>query len=133
MDRIFMDSSFIIALTRESDEQHERAKELRQSIGKDTTFIISDHILGEVVTFLSKRDNKDIAFKAGIALLESSDMLVLYADENDVKSSLGLLKKMDGISLCDSLSATMMGKHKIKKILTFDSDFDRFPGIERVC
>lgn len=132
MDQIFMDSSFIIALARESDEKHERAMELRKSFDSGTAFVLSDHILGEVVTFLSKRDNKEIAYKTGIALLQSSDVRMVYAEENEVKSSIEALKKMDGISFCDSLSVIMMEKHKIKKILSFDSDFDRFPRIERV-
>jgi predicted nucleic acid-binding protein len=132
MDHLFMDSSFIIALVRQGDEQHKRALELRENNRNKRTFVISDHVLGEVVTFLGKRDNKEIAYKVGIALLESSDVKVLYPDESELELSLEALKKLDGLSLCDALTAVLMNRHKINKVLSFDSDFDRFKNIERI-
>jgi predicted nucleic acid-binding protein len=56
----------------------------------------------------------------------------LFPEEKDLEQALGILKKFDKLSFCDALNLVIMERRKIKKILSFDSDFDRFPGIERV-
>jgi predicted nucleic acid-binding protein len=36
------------------------------------------------------------------------------------------------LSACDSVHLAIMERHGIRSILSFDSDFDRWPGIRRV-
>ncbi|RZN41369.1 MAG: PIN domain-containing protein [Methanosarcinales archaeon] len=62
-------------------------------------------------------DNCKITFMDVTMLAKAVDTFLMY----------------DGsISLADAASVEIMKKHKIKKILSFDSDFDKIPEIDRI-
>jgi predicted nucleic acid-binding protein len=50
-----------------------------------------------------------------------------------VERARDLLLAQPDLSSRDALHASIMRRHGIVRILTFDSGFDRIPGVERVA
>jgi predicted nucleic acid-binding protein len=57
---------------------------------------------------------------------------MVYIGEETVFSALDFIRRHPGISMCDAISAAIMKEMGMRKILSFDSDFDKM-GFERVC
>ena len=71
------------------------------------------------------------AYRAGKQLLES-DVQVVCLLQEDLMPALEIVKKYGHLDFGDASSIVAMRKTGIKRIASFDSDFDRIPGIERV-
>lgn len=128
MERILVDTSFLIAVFREQDQMHQRSKEI---YNKDMKLIIPVFVLQEFITFLENKDGKQIAYREGVKILNSEASIVL-AQKEDILPTLEIIKKYDGLSFCDAVNIRIMTELKIKKILSFDSDFDQIHNIERL-
>ncbi len=126
---LFADTSFLVASLRVNDENHLRAKAIAESMGEK--MMISDHILSELLTMLAYKEGNKAAYQAGKGLV-GSDVLIVYAVQEDILPALELVRTTPKLSMCDAISATIMKKLGIKKILSFDSDFDTL-GFERIC
>ena len=58
---------------------------------------------------------------------------IVFTDDPLLSGAMEILLKYDGyLSLSDSVSVEIMRTKKIKKILSFDSDFDRVTEIQRI-
>jgi uncharacterized protein len=57
---------------------------------------------------------------------------VLPIHRDDVLRAAEIAESRDWISSRDALHVAVMERYKIESILTFDADFDRWPGIRRV-
>ena len=125
---LFADTSFLVASLRVNDENHLKAKEIVGNINEK--MMISDHILSEFMTLLAYKEGNKAAYQAGKNLLDS-DVLIVYAVQEDILPALELVRTTPKLSMCDALSATIMRKLGVKKILSFDSDFDTL-GFERI-
>jgi len=127
---VFVDSAFFIALIREKDENHQRAVELMDS-SKGCLLFTSDIVFSEVVTFLQRKDGSRKAC-AVVGLLLKSDIEILYGGFDDFGEAISLMDNYDFLSFCDALSIVLANRNKTRKILSFDGDFDKIKGIERV-
>ncbi len=125
-----VDSSFLISLFTNKEERNARSVELWSGISE--TCVITDHILEETIDWLMNNCGSEFAYGVGRRILDNSRMKIVYADEQKVELGLEILKKYAGLSLCDSLSVLVMKENGISKILSYDSDFDRFRGIVRI-
>ncbi len=125
---ILLDTSFLVALFRENDEKHGRAAELVKEIKGRVA--ITDHIFSELITFLVAKDGNNTAYSAGKKILESEIILISVLRE-DMPVALKYVRKYRGISMCDALSVVVMKNMGIRKIASFDSDFDKL-GVERI-
>lgn len=128
MIRILADTSFLIAAVRVPDASHARAKELYDDVFR---LIVPIFVFEEFLTFLAKKDGNEIAYREAIKLL-SSDATVVFFRKEDLMPTLDILRKFDGLSYCDASNIVIMKELGITKILSFDSDFDLIPGIERM-
>ncbi len=126
---ILLDTSFLVAFTREKDVNYARALELSGAFEEHT--VITNHILHEYASFLFRKDGPDAAYRAGKQLLES-DVQVVCLLQEDLMPALEIVKKYGHLDFGDASSIVAMRKTGIKRIASFDSDFDRIPGIERV-
>jgi len=128
---IFVDSSVLIAAARKSDENHARAIELLRKHVEEK-FIVTEIVASEVVTFVSKRTNPRAGYETGKRLVDSEQFEIVFSTRDHLLRSLETLKKYCFDSLCDALSIEIMREQKISRICSFDSDFDRVPGIKRI-
>jgi len=126
---IFVDSSYFIAIAREKDRWHKDALQLVDKINE--SMIISDLIISESVTLVGSLEGG----KAGKILYEYfiDNCKIYFTDEEIFSKAIDTFLKYDGsLSLADATSVEVMKKYKIKKILSFDSDFDKINEIERI-
>lgn len=127
---VFVDSSFIIADVRKEDENHERAIGLHSSTSKKR--VISDLVLGETLTYIKFHDSAEKARQLGEKLVSLEEMTIAIPTVNDLKDALEILGKYEKLSFCDAVIVAQMKSNNITQLLSFDSDFDLIPGIERI-
>lgn len=126
---IFIDSSYFIAAAHEKDRWHRRAVELAGELSDKK--LVSELVIVESVTGIGAIGGG----KAGVDLYEyiSGNCEVVFVDRELLGSAIPIYLKYDGtLSVADAVSVEVMRKRGIKKIISFDADFDRVPGISRV-
>jgi predicted nucleic acid-binding protein len=121
--RIFVDTSFVLALINERDQYHEQAKTL--SLKFEQSFLITTvAVLLEIGNALAKHFRKEAN---GILRLlrTSSKVEVVGIDERLFERALDIYEKHDDKSwgLVDCISFVVMGERGITDVLTFDGDF----------
>ena len=130
---IFLDTNIILRfILKDHPTYSPKAEAIIEKIDKGTVEVyISWPTILEVVFVLQnsiKLPKKEIAEK----------LLPIFHLENVNLEQGGLLDIIfeyyveKNISLTDSYNATLMIKKKVKKIYSFDSDFDKFPQIKRL-
>ena len=127
---IFVDSSFFIALVDQKDQWHLNAKSLLPIL-TDEIILITDLIMAESISIIGKRSGG----KAGTQLYHYflDNCKLVFADDKILKNSMEEFLKYDGtLSVSDAISVIIMKKNKVARIISFDSDFDKIPGIVRV-
>ncbi|MBU4221165.1 MAG: PIN domain-containing protein [Euryarchaeota archaeon] len=126
---IFADSSYFIALARENDRWHKDALRISEKI-RDS-MIISELIISESITMVGSFEGG----KAGKTLYEYfiDNCKIEFIDEELMEKAMDTFLKYDGsISLADASSIEIMKKYGLKKIISFDSDFDKANEIDRI-
>ena len=126
---IFVDSSYFIAIAREKDRWHKDALKLVEKTSD--SMIVSDFIISESVTLVGSLEGG----KAGKILYEYfiDNCKIYFIDEEILSKAMATFVKYDGsLSLADATSVEIMKKHKIKRILSFDNDFDKIKDIQRI-
>ena len=126
---IFADSSYFIALAREKDRWHKDA--LRISDRVRESMIISELIISESITMVGSFEGG----KAGKTLYEYflDNCKIEFINDEIMEKAMETFLKYDGsISLADASSIEIMKKYGIKKIISFDGDFDKVNEIERI-
>jgi predicted nucleic acid-binding protein len=124
---LFADTSYLVSLFVANDERHTRALQL---ITVQDRLVSTDHVFSEFITMAMRRAGHKSAYEFGKHLLQS-DITFLDVVAEDLLPALGFVKSHPNLSMCDALSAVLMTKLGIRKILSFDSDFDRL-GFERL-
>lgn len=127
---IYTDSNYWIAVFSEADEHHSNALELSRRLSNES-YLLSEHCFGEVFTFLNARHGAEIAKTACNAILNDPSITITQASEEDWKTAVTLASKY-GTSFADAITVTLMGHDGVKRLVSFDSDFDRFPKTERI-
>ncbi|MBE0523919.1 MAG: type II toxin-antitoxin system VapC family toxin [Methanosarcinales archaeon] len=125
----FVDSSYFIAIAREKDRWHKDALKLVDKT--NDSMMISDFIISESVTLVGSLEGG----KAGRILYEYfiDNCKIYFMDDEILSKAMDSFLKYDGsLSLADATSVEVMKKHRIKKILSFDSDFDKIKEIDRI-
>lgn len=126
---IFADSSFFIAILREKDRWHKDALKLAGKIKEH--LLISELIINESITMVGSFEGG----KAGKILYEyfQDNCRIEFINEEMMEKSMNTFLKYDGsISLADASSIEIMKKHGVKKIISFDSDFDKIQETDRI-
>lgn len=127
---ILADSSYFIAIADQKDQWHERAKELSEKA--DNELVVTDLILSESVTAVGARGGG----KAGLVLYEyiADNCEVVYVTKEVLEGAMDVYLKYDGtLSVADAVSVLVMASRHIKRILSFDSDFDKAKDIPRLA
>jgi predicted nucleic acid-binding protein len=126
---IFGDTSFFVGLVDKKDQWHDAAKRLSPSVDKDT--VVSDLVVAEAVTIIGSRGGGRAASKLYDYFRDSCD--IEFVTGSRLEQSMRLHLMFDGrLSVADCTSVAIMTELKIRRIASFDSDFDRVKGIERL-
>ena len=127
---IFVDSCFYIAIADKKDQWHKKAKNLTNYI-ENKEVIISDLIISEVLTEIGTRGGGKKAHQLFEYFIDNCE--ITYINPDLLVESESLFLKYDGtLSLADAVSATIMREKRIWDIISFDSDFDKIEGVNRI-
>ena len=126
---IFVDATYIIALTVESDQWHDDAMRLINTVSKSDK-VITQAMIIESINLIGKCKGG----KVGKTIYEYiQDNYTIYNKPNLLNRSVNEFLKYDGTSsLADSTALITMQDLKIYEIVSFDTHFDNKEGIIRV-
>jgi predicted nucleic acid-binding protein len=119
----FADTSFWVALALRRDRHHDEARALWQS--RDQPLLSSNHVLGEVWTFLRRRDSHAVARRAR-ELIERSDAVDIVHVPSDVEEEAWRwLDRHDEqtYSFVNATSFALMRRRGVLEAFAFDGDF----------
>ena len=122
-DRIFVDTSFILALINERDQYHDQAQKL--SFKFEQSFLVTTvPILLEIGNALASGFRKEA--NAVISLMRNSSRVELVElDAGIFQKALDIYEKFDDKAwgLVDCISFVAMKERGLTDVLTFDRDF----------
>ena len=131
-EKVFLDTSFIIALAFDNDENNKRAVEFKNILSEDC--YINNSIVNEVVTV---SNNKGDTTKAGIMFNFLVDNFTIINEYNIInyndKTMFNFNNHNGKLSFTDSGIITTMVEHDIKKLVTFDKAFKKEDQIEVIA
>lgn len=122
---IFVDSAFWIALFAERDQHHQKARELVPKLASEI-LVTTSAVRGETWTWFNSRHGHSTAVKAVSLIARSSRTRIHQIDANLDEAALAWLRDRDerAYSWVDATSFALMRRERIRKVLTFDSDFE---------
>lgn len=126
---IFVDSSFFIALAHKKDRWHLRAVELAGKLPDEK--LVTELIISESATTIGALGGG----KAGVSVYEYiiGNCEVVFIDRELLEGAIPTYLRYDGtLSVADAVSVEIMRRRGIKKIVSFDRDFDKVEGISRI-
>src|SRR5437899_598422 len=122
-NRIFVDTSFVLALINERDQYHKQAEAL--SFKFEESFLITTvAVLLEIGNVLAKDFRREA--NAVLRLLRGSTRVeVVQIDQRLFEKALEIYEKYDDKTwgLVDCVSFIVMGERGLTDVLTFDGDF----------
>lgn len=126
MNRLFVDSSYWIALELADDQNHFAAQSHWASLElSDARLVTTTYVLDEAVTFLNSRNAHRNAIGLGESIMLSQRIELVHVDEDLFFEGWKTFRKYNDkkFSLTDCISFVVMGNHDLQTALSFDGDF----------
>ena len=129
MSRIFVDTSFYVALLDDTDDLHDLANAALDELysSEATEFVTSDFILAEVLTFFSRHGSRQrlLALELVRRVLAEGAITCVPASHDLVERSIKhYASRIDKpYSLIDCSSMVICRDLRIREVLTHDHDF----------
>src|SRR6266568_5750177 len=122
-NRVFVDTSFVLALINERDQYHKHAEALSFKF-EESSLITTVAVLLEIGNALAK-DFRQEANTVIRLLRDSARVDVVQIDERLLEKALEIYEKYDDKTwgLVDCVSFIVMGERGLIEVLTFDIDF----------
>ena len=126
----FADTSFWVALTLRRDGNHEVASRLWAQ--RDQQLLVTNHVLGEVWTFLRRRDGHALARRARHLIHRSPAVELVHVPVDVEDEASRWLDRHDerAYSFVDATSFAVMRRRGVSEALAFDGDFSAAGFIE---
>lgn len=128
MERVFIDTSALIAFFDKSDNLHPKAVRLFDKIReKRIRIIVTDYILSEVITTVMARAGHQMAVRAGEFIFNSRVVNIVWLDKSLKLKAWEYFKKHSdkNYSFTDCTSFVLMKEVKAVHFFAFDDDFSR--------
>ena len=129
---ILVDSNIPMFLVGAPHPHKSDAQRLLEKLVSDRQRLVTDaEVLQEILHRYDAIESWDAIQPAFDALLAVVDE-VLAVDRSIVERAKQILLAYRRLSARDAVHLAVMEHHGIERVLTFDSGFDRFPGIKRL-
>jgi predicted nucleic acid-binding protein len=129
---IFIDSNVPMYLVGASaSHKADAARVLSEAIVGEERLVTSAEVLQEILHRYVAIKRLDAIQPAFDAILDVVDE-VLAIEEDDVIRARDLVIGAKGLSARDALHVAVMLREGINRVMSFDADFDRVPGITRL-
>jgi predicted nucleic acid-binding protein len=130
-----LDSVVLAAAALKRDARHKEASKILSAIGsgKCGKCLITDFVIAEALTLVrfSRRGGAELSNEMYECLLSSPHLQLVRLTDAELKAAGEIFKKYPRLSFVDSTTVALMLVRGIKNLISFDSDFDGVPGIER--
>ena len=125
---LFVDTSFFFALASEEDPDHERVREVFESLrGQNLPRLLltTNHVVFETIRLTLRNSGRDLAAEVGAHLYSEKMARIHLATFDEEKEAFAYLVKYrdQHYSPVDCLSFVVMEKLGIREALTIDRDF----------
>lgn len=128
MNRVFLDTGYLIALEASDDQHHDEAvHHWRQSLSEISSIVTTTYVFDEVVTFFNNRGHHSKAVEIGNRLLESPRVEVVHVTEELFGAGWHRFQNRSDkrYSLTDSISFILMERRGLEEALAFDQHFEQ--------
>lgn len=129
---IFIDSNIPMYLVGAPHPNKDGARRLLEtSIERAERLVTDAEVLQEILhryTAIRRPDAIQPAFNALLGVVDE----VFPIEGQDVERARDVLLGESGLSSRDALHVAIMRRHGVQRIMTFDTAFDRAPGVERI-
>jgi uncharacterized protein len=126
MSKVFLDTSYLLALELAKDQNHPAAKQHWQVIIQSLpSFVTTSYVFDEVVTFFNSRGHHAKAVRVGNNLLASISVELVHVDEPLFYEGWQYFQQRQDkdYSLTDCISFIVMKRLGASTAFTFDDDF----------
>jgi predicted nucleic acid-binding protein len=127
MKKLFVDTSYLIALEASDERNHRLAQDHWQQLLATPLprLVTTTYVLDETATFFNSRGKHAKAVEVGELLLESRHVDLVHVDEELFMDGWRYFKARPdkGYSLTDCISFVTMERDGILKALSFDAHF----------
>jgi uncharacterized protein len=122
---IFIDTGYLVAMLRPTDELHHRA--LTWSAAIQEKCLLTEYVLWEVMNQLSSPGERVFAHRMLAAIRADDSCEVVYASQEIFEAGVQLHQKRPdkAWSLTDCVSFHIMGQRGIIKALAYDHHFEQ--------
>lgn len=129
---IFIDSNIPMYLIGSPHPHKSDARRLLERLVAEKTPLVTDvEVLQEILhryVAINRRQHIRPAFDAVLGLVDA----VLPIEVGDAERARDLILGKRKISARDAIHVAVMERNAIKRILSFDTDFDSVPGLTRI-
>ncbi len=129
---IFVDSNIPMYLIGAAHPHKTEAQViLERLIAAGERLVTDAEVLQEILhryTAIEKRQAIGPAFQVTLAIVDE----VIPIEKAEVLRAGEIVRNRARMSARDAVHIAVMERHGIRSILTFDADFDRWPGLQRV-
>jgi uncharacterized protein len=126
MSKVFLDTSYLLALELAKDQNHPAAKQHWQNIIQSPpSFVTTSYVFNEVVTYFNSRGHHGKAVEVGNNLLVSASVELVHVDEPLFYERWHYFQQHQDkdYSLTDCISFIVMKRLSSSTAFTFDDDF----------
>jgi predicted nucleic acid-binding protein len=132
VNSIFVDSNIPMYLVGAAHPHKTDAQIiLERLIAAGQRLVTDAEVLQEILhryTAIGRREAIAPALQVTLDLVDE----VLPIEKSDVLRAGEIVQSQANLSARDALHIAVMERHEIRSILSFDSDFDRWPGMQRL-
>jgi predicted nucleic acid-binding protein len=130
---IFVDSNVPMYLVGKAHVNKERSTTLlEEAVTRGERLVIDAEVVQEILhryAALDRRDAVQPAYEAILALVDD----VFPIELSDVVAVKDALLGGFGFSARDCIHIAVVRRHGVQRIMSFDADFDQYPGIARIA
>ena len=125
---IFIDTGAFISKYIENDQYHNKSLTVWDKIIGKSELYTSNHIIDEIITFLMRNTTPSFTIEKANLLYQTDVYKILHSDIEEELHALRILEKYQDqdLSFTDCLTVSLMKRHNIKEIFTFDRHFKLF-------
>lgn len=125
----FIDSSFLISLLTENEKNNQHSCEISENINEYR--VINNIVLSETLNGIRRYEKRVDLNK--IYTIINEVMEIKYLKKSDYEEAVNIYSYYNGsINYSDCLILKTMQDNNINKILSYDDDFDKINGLQRI-
>lgn len=129
---IFIDANIPMYLVGDVHPHRAESQVLLERLAAAGQQLVTDaEVLQEILHRYTAIDRRDTIGWAFQALLDVVDE-VFPVEKSDVLRAAEIVQNRASFSARDAIHIAVMEHHGVQSILSFDADFDRWPGLQRI-